>query len=99
MTFKESSLWRDLSVLVDKGILSENAWDYVDACTDDWEVTYKIDFLHDTTEYTVKTVLSGVFGTEETKVTATYTGNLSAICSLLEHLAHVEDLLMEEWRY
>lgn len=97
MNFKESCLFRDLADMKGKDILSENAWDFLDACADDWEVEYNLDFKYNTVEYTLKTVLYGNFNGKETNVETIYKGDLLAMCSVVEHLALVEDLLMREW--
>ena len=91
MNFKTSTLWDELE---HKCALSENTWDYLDACADEWEVKYSLDFRTEEKTYTLSMPLfdwnSGAEGI------VTYVGNLDMMVAVVEYLAHVNDLLIKD---
>lgn len=88
--FKSSDLIRRLE---DEDALSQSAWDFIDACTDDWCVDeYEADGQ---TMYELRFMRYGCFNGIPTALTEVCDGNISGICALIEHLALVDELLME----
>lgn len=89
--FKSSDLIRRLE---DEDMLSQNAWDFIDACTDDWCVDEYTD-TDGQTMYELRYILSGAHNGIPAEITQVNDGNIFGICALIEHLALVDELLME----
>ena len=89
--FKASNLIRRLE---DEDTLSQNAWDFIDACTDDWCVDEYTDD-DGQTMYELRYILSGAHNGITAYIVQVNYANIFGICALIEHLALVSELLME----
>ena len=89
--FKKSKL---ISLLDEKEMLSQDAWDFADACMDD----FLVDEVKDGAEtmYELRGMLWGYYkGTRRVDVVQTYYSDLYGIAAIIEHLAEME-LLFEK---
>lgn len=88
--FKSSKL---IERLANENHLSEDAWDFVDADMDDFVVDEYDD--GNTIEYELRGTLMGYHNGEFTKVYQTYWGDINGMAALIEHLALVDELLLQ----
>lgn len=88
--FKGSNL---ISVLKAGDMLTQDAWDFVDACMDDFYVDEMVD--GNVLVYELRSLLTGQYRGREVSVTQIYYGDLSGMAALIEHLALTNMLLMK----
>lgn len=89
--FKSSNLIRRLE---EEDLLSQNAWDFIDACTDDWCVDEYTD-TDGQTMYELRYILSGYHNGIPANVTQVNDGNIFGMCALIEHSALAYYLLLK----
>ena len=89
--FKDSNLIERLSA---EAHLTDDAWAFIDACTDDWFVD-EVEDQDSKMFYEIRYQLHGFYNGHETAVTEIHYGNLDGVASLIEHLAFVESLLIK----
>lgn len=88
--FKQSNL---ICKLEDGAMLSQNAWDYIDACMDDFHVDESSGGIG--TFYELRGMLTGYRDGKEVRVTQIYYGDIDGMAALIEHLALTHMLLIE----
>lgn len=88
--FKKSNLIYMLEYL---DMLSQDAWDFVDACMDDFCVDEYLDGK--TCMYELRGILTGYRNGKEVRVTQIYYGDIDGMAALIEHLALTHMLLIE----
>ena len=93
--FKGSNL---ISVLKAGDMLTQDAWDFIDACMDD----FCVDEYHDNNPadfggiwYELRGMFHGYHNGREVSVTQIYEGDLSGMVAIIEHLALTHTLLMK----
>jgi hypothetical protein len=88
--FKQSNL---ICKLEESAMLSQDAWDFIDACMDDFCVDESEE--DGVTIYELRGTLTGWRNGKEVRVTQIYYADLSGIAALIEHLALTHMLLIE----
>ena len=86
--FKQSNLIWGL-----EGMLSQDAWDFIDACMDDFCVDETMD--GETRMYELRGMLTGYRNGKEVRVTQIYYGDIDGMAAIIEHLALTHMLLIE----
>ena len=90
MDFKQSNLIGEL----EKIGLSDEAWAFIDACTDDWCVDE--DHSDEScVHYEVRVMRYGCFNGKEVEVAQIFYGTLEAIAMTIEHLEYEQSLLLD----
>ena len=91
--FKSSNL---IERMKQYGGLTDNAWDFIDACTDDWFVEEYQFSDNEPIEYEIRYTLDGEFRSKNVKVIHTHYGDFDAMCAVVEYLAYVNELLIKD---
>lgn len=85
--FKSSTLYERLD-----GMLSEDAWAFVDACMDDFHV----DEMHyEKGYYELRSTFTGHYKGKEVSATQVYHGLIEEMAAVIEHLALVNALMVK----
>lgn len=88
--FKDSNLYTRLQKLS----LSDEAWDFIDACTDDWMVEETRPTSCGPKSYTVTYPAIVYFSGVECTINQTHSGSILAIAAYIEAAALAQTLLM-----
>jgi len=88
--FKRSDL---ISKLEEGAMLSQDAWDFIDACMDDFCVDESVGGIG--TFYELRGILTEYRNGKEVRVTQIYYADIDGMAALIEHLALTHMLLIE----
>lgn len=94
MEFKSSKLY---TRLIEEGKLSQNALDFMDACTDDWQTDIISCYSSDgkDCDYEIRYIREGWHHDDEAKLTSIHEGDFTAMCALIEHEAECNRISLE----
>ncbi len=94
MEFKSSKLFNRL---IEEGNLSQNALDFMDACTDDWQTdtigVYSADGKD--CEYEIRFCRDGWHHDDQARLTSVHSGDFTAMCALIEYEAECNTISMD----
>ena len=92
MEFKNSNLIARLS---DGNMLSQDAWDFVDACMDDFCVDEWTEGKETGIVYEIRAMMHGHHNGRPVEIVQIYEADIDGMAAIIEHLALTQKLLME----
>lgn len=90
--FKQSNL---ICKLEESAMLSQDAWDFVDACMDDFCVDEEHDPVSGELYYELRGTMVGWRDGKEVRIKEVYYADLGGMAALIEHLALMQMLRIE----